>query len=113
MENSRREKESRVLRESNRAERGIAMRGIKSRLIAAVITLAFMYFVRPDPNPSLMGVAFTALLIYEGLRFCIENLYRDRKKREYRQLVLMNRQAMKEAGERLDEMLFNPYREVS
>lgn len=89
------------------------MRGIKSRLISATITLLFMAFVQPDPNPSIAGIALSTLLLYEALRFCIEYLSRTRKKHTHKKVVLMNRQAMREAGEILDDMLFNPVREVS
>lgn len=88
------------------------MRGIKSRLIAATITLLFFMFVQPDPDPSIAGIAISALLMYEALRFCIEFCTQTQKKREHRKVVLMNKKAMKETGEILDDMLFNPIREV-
>ena len=58
------------------------MKGIKDKVISAVLTLAFMAFVRPDPNPSLVGVAFTALLMYEGIFYIIQYIEKQDVKRK-------------------------------
>ena len=84
-----------------------------SRGIAAIVTLAFMYFVRPDAEPSRASIVFVSILLYEGIRWSIEYSRKVNKKEEHRQIVLMNREAMKANGERLDNELFCSIREVS
>lgn len=42
-----------------------------NRGIAAVITLAFMTLVRPDPDPALWENALVSIGMYESLRWCI------------------------------------------
>ena len=43
-----------------------------NRALSAAITVAFLAVVRPDPDASLAGTAFVAILMYEGLRVSIE-----------------------------------------
>ena len=84
-----------------------------SRGIAAIITLAFMYFVRPDTEPSRSAIVFVSILLYEGIRWSAEYIQTINQKSKHVERVRLNLKARKEDGERLDEMLFNPYREVS
>lgn len=93
--------------------RGKKIREIKARVIAAVITVVFIAAVRPDPNPSLWGVALTALLIYEAISVSIMQIAKGSRVRKTRSAIEFNEAVRKREGEILDEMLFNPYREVS
>lgn len=51
------------------------------RGVAAGITIAFMAFVRPDPDPPLAGVALVALLMYEFTRICVGRIRRRKRTR--------------------------------
>ncbi len=57
---------------------------MKARAIAAGITIAFMAFVRPDPEPEpeLWGVALVALLMYEGIGWSLEYIRELRQKKK-------------------------------
>ena len=83
--------------------------GILQKVLSAVLTLAFFALVRPDPDPSIVGVAFTALLMYECLYESIR--YASRMHRRKR------RERFKEELEcdisRWAEEWFNPFTEVS
>ena len=52
------------------------------RGIAAGITIAFMAAVRPDPDPPLAGVALVALLMYEGILWCMGHARKMRRQEE-------------------------------
>ena len=43
-----------------------------NKALSAAITVAFLAVVRPDPDASLAGTAFVAILMYEGLRVSID-----------------------------------------
>ena len=88
-------------------------KGIVSRVVAALITIAFMALVRPDAEPARASIAFISILLYEGIRWAIEYSQRVNQESKHVERVRLNLKARKEDGERLDEMLFNPYREVS
>ena len=107
------EEESRILRGIQ--ERGIDMKGIKNRLVAAAITIAFMAIVHPDPEPSLWGVALVSILMYEGIRICIEYVVRENTRCKKREAVLQNIQYREEDGARWANEWMDPYpfREVS
>lgn len=84
-----------------------------SKGIATIITLLFMYFVRPDAEPSRVAIVFISILLYEGIRWSVEYVQKVNKEIKRVEKIRLNLKARKEDGERLDEMLFNPYREVS
>ena len=50
-----------------------------NRGIAAGITLAFLVAVRPDTDASRVGIAVTAILLYEGISYCIGYIRKHRK----------------------------------
>ena len=50
-----------------------------NRGIAAGITLAFLVTVRPDPAPSALGYGVVAILMYEGISYCIGYIRKHRK----------------------------------
>ena len=50
-----------------------------NRGIAAGITLAFLVTVRPDTDASRVGIAVTAILLYEGISYCIGYIRKHRK----------------------------------
>ena len=83
-----------------------------NRAIAAGITIAFMAVVRPDPDPELWGVALVALLMYEAISRSIDYVQKVNRKQKAEAYISLNLKAMKEDGERLDDMVFNPIREV-
>lgn len=89
------------------------IREIKARAIAAGITIAFMTAVRPDPNPSLWGVALTALLIYEAISVSVMQIAKGSRVRKTRCAIEFNEAVRKREGEILDEMLFNPIKIIS
>ena len=88
-------------------------KGIVSRVVAALITIAFMAAVRPDAEPARASIAFISILLYEGIRWAISYSQEVNRKEEHRQIVLMNREAMRVDGERLDNEVFCSIREVS
>ena len=83
-----------------------------NRGIAAAVTLLFMLVVRPDPNPSIVGVAFSTILFYETTRMCLDHIKRSNQKQERKRMILMNERARRENGERLDDCIFNPFKNV-
>ena len=87
-------------------------KGYVSRVIAFLVTLAFMLLVRPDAEPSRAAATLVAILLYEGIRWSVEYIMTVNQQSEHRHNVELNLKARKEDGERLDEMLFNPIREV-
>ena len=58
---------------------------IYDRLIAAAMTIAFMVFVQPDPEPSRTEATIAALLIYETIRFCSKYIRRMQRKKKKQQ----------------------------
>ena len=90
------------------------MKGIGNRVVAFAITLAFMALVRPDPDPSIVGVSLVAILLYEVLRFALDGIseHRRQKRRSRRRIESLT------AGEEdirrwADEWLVWPLKEVS
>ena len=88
-------------------------KGILSRVVAAMITIAFMAAVKPDAEPARASIAFISILMYEAVKWAIEYTREVNRKEEHRQIVLMNREAMRVDGERLDNEVFCSIREVS
>lgn len=83
---------------------------IIDRGIAAALTATFMALVRPDPEPSLVGVSIVAILLYEGLTCCIRYIRKERRRRR----IQRNAEAMTYDGSRwADEWLYWPMKEVS
>ena len=81
-----------------------------NRGIAAVITLAFMTLVRPDPDPALWEMAMVAIMMYEALRWCVWYIRRIQKKKR----IELNNFARREDGKRLDAFWIKwPMKEVS
>lgn len=73
------------------------------RGIAAVSTIAFMTFVRPDAEPSRVEVTILAILMYEAIRFCSWYIRRVNRRKKTDQYITTSRQDMKRwAAERLD-----------
>ena len=81
---------------------------LKNKGIAALITIVFIALVRPDPVPGLWETAFVSILMYTTLEFCICHIQRTRKKHD----IILNLRARKADAERLEEMVFSPYKEV-
>ena len=50
-----------------------------NRGVAAITTIAFLSVVRPDPDASKIGIAFTGILMYEALAWCIGYIQKHRK----------------------------------
>ena len=70
--------------------------------IAAASTLAFMAVVRPDPMPSLVGVALVSVLLYEAMVYSIDFVRKSQRKRKERHYITVSRADMKRlANERL------------
>ena len=80
-----------------------------NRGIALSITLAFLAFVKPDPNPSLVGVALVAILMYEAVFYCSGYVLRVNRKRK----IKRNTKELEYDISRWAEEWFNPYTEVS
>ena len=83
-----------------------------NRAIAAGITIAFMAVVRPDPDPELWGVALVAVMLYEAISRSIDYVQKVNRRQKVEEYISLNLKARKEDGERLDDMVFNPIREV-
>lgn len=78
--------------------------------IAAAITLGFMTAVRPDAEPTRVEATIVALLMYEGIRFCVE-FCRRKKQKKY---ISLNLKARNEDGKRwADEWITPAIREVN
>ena len=81
-----------------------------NKMMSAGITLAFLAFVRPDVEPSLLGAGITAILLYEGLLFSIGYIQRVNRKHKKRRNITVSKQDIKRWA---DERLFWPLEEVS
>ena len=81
-----------------------------NKAIAAGIVLAFLGAVRPDPEPSLVGVGIVALLIYESSLFIIRFSTKVKRKRRKDRYITVSKQDIKRWA---DERLFWPLEEVS
>lgn len=75
---------------------------ITDRITAAAMTLAFMAWVRPDPDPTVWGVALVVMLMYEGLAYCIGQVREIRKQ----QRIAVNIRARQEDAERWEKQRF-------
>lgn len=83
-----------------------------NKVIAAIITIGFMAAVRPDADPERWGIALVAVMLYEGIRWSIEYVQKANRRQQAERYLILNLKARKEDGERLDDMVFNPIREV-
>lgn len=83
-----------------------------NRAIAAIITIGFMAAVRPDADPERWGVALVAVMLYEAISRSIDYVQKVNRKQKAEAYISLNLKAMKEDGERLDDMVFNSIREV-
>lgn len=66
--------------------------------IALGLTLVFMAVVRPDPDVSVLGVAFVTLLMYEGLLLAIRRTWRMKRRSDQAKKlkrILMARREMR------------------
>lgn len=73
-----------------------------NKAIAAALTIGFMWAVRPDAGASKVGIALTAVLIYEGLTYCIGYIRKARKKDRYIKSVTISQGDIRRwAGTRL------------
>ena len=78
-----------------------------NRVLSASLTLAFLAFVRPDVEPSLLGAGITAILLYEGLLFSIGYIQRVNRKHKKRRNIAVSKQDIKRwADERLAWPIF-------
>lgn len=82
---------------------------LKIRGSAAMLTIGFMALVKPDPNPSMIGIGITAVLMYEGLTFCIDYIRRINQKKKEDHYITVSRQDMKRWA---DEWITPAIREV-
>lgn len=75
------------------------------------MTIAFLTAVRPSPTPSAWAVGIVAILLFEGLSYCVRYIRRVR----HMEAVKRNTRAMRYDGRRwADERLNWPiYEEVS
>ena len=91
-----------------------------NKVLAASITVAFLAAVRPDPVPSAVGYAITAVIIYEGLYYCIKYIRETNKKKHDDHYITLkkfqmkrNARVRKEEGAKLDDLwIYWPLREV-
>lgn len=84
--------------------------GLINKGIAAALTLAFLALVRPEPAPGAFAAGAVALMLYEGLTWCIG--YARRAKR--RDAARRNRRMMQYDARRwAAEWLTWPLKEVS
>lgn len=77
---------------------------------AAALTVAFMALVRPDPEPTRVGLTVTAVLMYEALRWCIwfvRKMHRRQKEKHY---ITVTKRDMERWAK---EWLYWPMKEVS
>lgn len=85
--------------------------------VAGATTLLFLAAVRPDPTPRAIEWGVVALLMYEGLTWCVRYIREIRlakKEVHCRKAIERNNQARKEDGQRLDEFwIVWPMKEVS
>ena len=80
-----------------------------NKVLSAGITLAFLAVVRPDPDASKIGIAFTGILMYEVLALCIGHIRKERKKDRYIQSTTISRADIKRWS---DEWIRWPMKEV-
>lgn len=83
-----------------------------NKVVAAGTVLAFLMVVKPYPAPSMVGVGIVAITMYEGLTWSIRYVRRMNYRKRQEHYIRLNLQARKEDGERLDDMVFQPIREV-
>ena len=50
-----------------------------NKLLAAAAAIGFLVAVRPDPAPSAFGYGVTAIVMYEGINYCIGRIRKERK----------------------------------
>lgn len=82
-----------------------------NRGIAAVVTIVFMALVRPEEDPALWESALVSILMYEGIRICLDYIHRiNRKQRIRRNTEAMHYDGERWARERMDWPI---YEEVS
>ena len=79
------------------------------RGVAAGITIAFMAFVRPDPEPELWGVALVTLLMYEFTRICVSRIRRRKRTRRTKCATV----SLGDIRRWADTRLYWPMKEVS
>ena len=79
-----------------------------NKSIAAGITLAFLAVVRPDADASRVGIAFTGILMYEALSWCIGYIRKERKKNHYIQATTISKA---DIARWADEQLYWPIHE--
>ena len=82
---------------------------IEIRGAAAALTVGFLMIVKTDPNPSLMGVGITALLMYEGLTFCLSYIEKVRRKKKEDRYITVSRQDIRRWA---DTQLYWPIEEA-
>jgi Sec-independent protein secretion pathway component TatC len=80
-----------------------------NKVIAGLSTIGFMAIVQPDDSVSLAGVALTAVLMYEGLTFCVDYVRRINQKKREDRYITVSRQDMKRWA---DTQLYWPIEEV-
>lgn len=83
-----------------------------NRAIAAIITIGFMAAVRPDADSERWGIALVAVMLYEAISRSIDYVKKVNRRQKVEEYISLNLKARKEDGERLDDMVFNPIREV-
>ena len=76
---------------------------------AAALTVAFLALVRPDPEPTRVGLTVTAVLMYEALKYIVWYVRREVRRRKARRNVW----AMRYDGRRWAEMEFQPIKIIS
>ena len=50
-----------------------------NKAIATAVTIGFLVAVKPDPAPSALGYGVVAILMYEGIAYCIGYIRKHRK----------------------------------
>ena len=85
------------------------MKRLTDKAIAALLTLAFMWAVRPDPDPSPLGVAIVALLMYETILWCMKYVRKTKRRKEKEEYIAASRRDIQRWA---NEWIKWPLREV-
>lgn len=79
-----------------------------NRVIAAAITLAFLFAVRPDPEPTALGWGIVALLIYETLAWSIGYVRKVNHRKQEKHYITLTKADIRRWA---DEQLYWPIHE--
>lgn len=80
--------------------------------ISAIITIGFMWGVRPDKQPSMVVTAVLSLLMYEGLLYCIRYIRRIKRQKRTTKKTTTVFYSEEDARRLANEWIKHPLKEV-